>query len=211
MRPLAWPQALLRLLFVPVAVAIAYAQPAPAFRIEETTIAQIQAALRARTLTCRALVEQYLKRIDAYDKKGPALNAIVLVHPDAGIADVILNAAVPLTWSMPLTVVRGTVKSISDTSLTIGSTEMVLARAPEVIVELRYSASTAAASDQRAWDALGSVPAVKNHRVYLLTGESEFVARMDARSPVKAGQQLDVLLDLSHMHTFDRQTQEAIV
>jgi multiple sugar transport system ATP-binding protein len=47
--------------------------------------------------------------------------------------------------------------------------------------------------------------------VYLLTGESEFVARMDARSPVKAGQQLEVLLDMSHMHTFDRQTQEAIV
>src|SRR5687768_7625995 len=47
--------------------------------------------------------------------------------------------------------------------------------------------------------------------VYLLTGESEFVARMDARSPVKAGQQMDVLLDMSHMHTFDRQTQEAIV
>ena len=32
--------------------------------------------------------------------------------------------------------------------------------------------------------------------VYLLTGESEFVARMDARSPVKAGQQMDVLLDM---------------
>ena len=47
--------------------------------------------------------------------------------------------------------------------------------------------------------------------VYLLTGESEFVARMDASSPVKAGQQMDVLLDMSHMHTFDRQTQEALV
>jgi multiple sugar transport system ATP-binding protein len=47
--------------------------------------------------------------------------------------------------------------------------------------------------------------------VYLQTGENEFVARMDARSPVKAGQQMDVLLDLSHMHAFDRQTQEALV
>ncbi len=59
------------------------AQTPPRFALEETTIAQIQAALRARTLTCRALVERYLKRIDAYDKKGPALNAIVLVNPDA--------------------------------------------------------------------------------------------------------------------------------
>src|SRR5438128_1231854 len=53
------------------------------FALEETTVAQIETALRARTLTCRALVEQYLKRIDAYDKKGPALNAIVLINPDA--------------------------------------------------------------------------------------------------------------------------------
>jgi Asp-tRNA(Asn)/Glu-tRNA(Gln) amidotransferase A subunit family amidase len=29
------------------------------------------------------LVEQYLKRIDAYDKAGPALNAIVVVNPEA--------------------------------------------------------------------------------------------------------------------------------
>src|SRR5437867_11115480 len=53
------------------------------FTLEEATIAQIQAALRARTITCRTLVEQYLKRIDANDKSGPSLNAIVLVNPDA--------------------------------------------------------------------------------------------------------------------------------
>ena len=34
-------------------------------------------------LTCRALVDAYLRRIDAYDKNGPALNAIVVVNPDA--------------------------------------------------------------------------------------------------------------------------------
>jgi Asp-tRNA(Asn)/Glu-tRNA(Gln) amidotransferase A subunit family amidase len=34
-------------------------------------------------LTCRALVGQYLRRIEAYDKNGPALNAIVVVNPDA--------------------------------------------------------------------------------------------------------------------------------
>ena len=55
------------------------------------------------------------------------------------------------------------------------STELVLARAPDVIVELRYArGDTAAAADLRAWDALASVPAVKNHRVFILQGE-EFV------------------------------------
>jgi amidase len=55
----------------------------PPFRVEETTIAQIHAAMRAGSLTCRGLVEKYLRRIDAYDKNGPAINAIVLVNPDA--------------------------------------------------------------------------------------------------------------------------------
>lgn len=55
------------------------------------------------------------------------------------------------------------------------STEMVLARAPDVIIELRYNQSERVSdADMRAWDRLGSVPAVRNHRVYLLQGE-EFV------------------------------------
>ncbi len=64
-------------------VVLVHGQTAPRFTLEEATIAELESALRARTLTCRALVEQYLARIDAYDKKGPALNAIVLVNPDA--------------------------------------------------------------------------------------------------------------------------------
>src|SRR5471032_1759975 len=59
------------------------AQAPPAFRLEETTITQIQSAFRDGSLTCRSLVERYLARIDAYDKRGPALNAIVLVNADA--------------------------------------------------------------------------------------------------------------------------------
>jgi iron complex transport system substrate-binding protein len=57
------------------------------------------------------------------------------------------------------------------------STEMVLARAPEVIIELYYSGSIKPEqldAERRVWDALASVPAVKNRRVYLLTGD-EFV------------------------------------
>ena len=56
--------------------------PAP-FRVDEATIADIHAALKAKRVTCAALVEEYLRRIDAYDKNGPALNAIVQVNPEA--------------------------------------------------------------------------------------------------------------------------------
>jgi iron complex transport system substrate-binding protein len=54
------------------------------------------------------------------------------------------------------------------------STEMVLARAPDVIIELRYSQSDIHDGDITIWNRLSAVPAVKNHRVVLLAGE-EFV------------------------------------
>jgi len=55
------------------------------------------------------------------------------------------------------------------------STEMILARSPDVIIELRYTrAERAAASDSRVWNALSSVPAVRDRRIYVLEGE-EFV------------------------------------
>jgi amidase len=58
------------------------------FRVEETTIADVHAAFKAKTLTCHALVAQYLARIAALDKQGPAINAIVMLNPDAlAIAD----------------------------------------------------------------------------------------------------------------------------
>ena len=49
------------------ATAALSAQPPRPFQIEETTIADIQSALRGGTLTCRTLVERYLARIEAND------------------------------------------------------------------------------------------------------------------------------------------------
>ena len=70
------------LAFIAFAVAPS-AQAPPAFEAQEATIAEIHAAMRAGRLSCRALVEQYLRRIDTFDKNGPALNAIVVTNPDA--------------------------------------------------------------------------------------------------------------------------------
>ena len=53
------------------------------FEIEEATIAQVHDAMKAGTLTCKALVAQYLRRIDTYDRNGPSINAIVLINPEA--------------------------------------------------------------------------------------------------------------------------------
>jgi Asp-tRNA(Asn)/Glu-tRNA(Gln) amidotransferase A subunit family amidase len=53
------------------------------FEVHEATIARIHDAMKAGRLTCRALVEQYLRRIDVFDKNGPAINAIVVTNPEA--------------------------------------------------------------------------------------------------------------------------------
>jgi iron complex transport system substrate-binding protein len=57
------------------------------------------------------------------------------------------------------------------------STEMILTRAPEVILELHYGDSLKPErfdAERRAWNALPSVPAVRDNRVFLLGGD-EFV------------------------------------
>lgn len=73
-------------LFATVSALPAASQKSAPFNIDEATIAGVHAAFKAKTLTCRALVDAYLQRIDAYDKTGPALNAIVVVNP-AALAD----------------------------------------------------------------------------------------------------------------------------
>jgi Asp-tRNA(Asn)/Glu-tRNA(Gln) amidotransferase A subunit family amidase len=67
------------LLVIGVAVQPTRSQPAP-FRIVEATIDDVRAALASKQITCRALVEQYIKRIEAYDKSGPALNAVQTIN-----------------------------------------------------------------------------------------------------------------------------------
>lgn len=53
------------------------------FELMETTIAKVHRAMLDGQLTCRELVEAYLKRIDAFEDQGPAINAIILVNPKA--------------------------------------------------------------------------------------------------------------------------------
>jgi amidase len=74
---------LLVLLLSTVCSAGAAAQRTTGFRVEEATIASIHAAMRARTVTCRSLVQRYLDRIARYDKQGPAINALITLNPNA--------------------------------------------------------------------------------------------------------------------------------
>lgn len=55
----------------------------PAFDVTEKSIEDLQRAMQDKQVTSRELVELYLARIDAYDQRGPALNAIIAVNPRA--------------------------------------------------------------------------------------------------------------------------------
>ena len=61
---------------------------ASAVALEEATIDGLQAQMKAGTLTARRLTQAYLDRIEALDRKGPALRSVIETNPDAlSIAD----------------------------------------------------------------------------------------------------------------------------
>jgi amidase len=59
-------------------------EPGPApFDLEEASIAGLQKRLESGSDTAKSLTEKYLARIDALDRKGPALRAVLETNPDA--------------------------------------------------------------------------------------------------------------------------------
>lgn len=58
------------------------------FALNETTIDILQQKMQSGEYTSRSITDLYLKRIEAIDKKGPAINAVIELNPDAtSIAD----------------------------------------------------------------------------------------------------------------------------
>jgi amidase len=56
---------------------------AETLNIETATIADLDAAYATGRLTSAKVVDAYLKRIAAFDKKGPAINAVITLNPKA--------------------------------------------------------------------------------------------------------------------------------
>lgn len=53
------------------------------FELMEATIGDVHSAFASGQLTTRVLVQMYLDRIEAYDKQGPAINAVISLNPEA--------------------------------------------------------------------------------------------------------------------------------
>ncbi len=68
-----------------LAAALAFSVPARAAQLDisTATIGDLQTAMAAGALTSEKLTELYLARIAAYDQKGPALNTVITLAPDA--------------------------------------------------------------------------------------------------------------------------------
>jgi amidase len=59
------------------------AQTVGGVELMELTIARAHEAMLAGTLSARQLTEAYLARIDAYDKRGPSFNSLIMINPRA--------------------------------------------------------------------------------------------------------------------------------
>jgi amidase len=59
------------------------AAAAKPFEFEETTIAELQEAMRSGKHTARSITESYLARIEDVDKQGAALSSVIELNPDA--------------------------------------------------------------------------------------------------------------------------------
>jgi len=75
-----------RLLVASFAMLVVTLAPVSARRVidlESATIADLNAAFKAGTLTSEKLTELFLARIEAYDRRGPSLRALIAVNPKA--------------------------------------------------------------------------------------------------------------------------------
>src|SRR5215472_10341310 len=86
--------------------------------IEEVTISHLHAAYQAGETTARSVVRGYLDRIDAYDRRGPYLNSLILVNANALAEADRLDASLQSTAALtgPLHGVPVIVKDNLDTA-----------------------------------------------------------------------------------------------
>jgi len=106
------------------------------FELDELTIADLQQAMQSGKESARSLVKKYQARIEAVDRKGPALNSVIEVNPDAlEIAEALDRERSAKGARGPLHGIPVLIKDNIDTAdrmhTTAGSLALVDARPPE--------------------------------------------------------------------------------
>jgi amidase len=57
--------------------------PPPEFELDEMTVGELQSGMVSGKYTSHSIARKYLDRIDDIDKRGPAINSIIELNPDA--------------------------------------------------------------------------------------------------------------------------------
>jgi amidase len=57
--------------------------PPPAFELDEMTVGELQSGMASGKYTAHSITRKYLDRVDDIDKRGPAINSIIELNPDA--------------------------------------------------------------------------------------------------------------------------------
>jgi amidase len=117
----------------------------PPFELDGLGIAELQQGMRSGKWTARGLVENYLARIEAIDRKGPALRSVIEVNPDAvtlaDAADRARKEGRPLgpLHGIPL-LIKDNIDTADRMATTAGSLALVGARPPRdafLVTQLR--------------------------------------------------------------------------
>src|SRR5262245_57435446 len=100
--------------------------------VENANLTDLRDALLAGRTTATALAQAYLARIAAYDKAGPALNAVREINPDALAVAARLDAAKPdprlPLWGIPI-LIKDNIATGDSQHTTAGSLALAEARA----------------------------------------------------------------------------------
>jgi amidase len=104
--------------------------------LDELTIADIQAAIASGKYSCHSLTEHYLARIENFDRKGPSVNSVIEINPDAlAIADTLDQERKAKGLRGPLHGIPVLIKDNIDTAdrmqTTAGSLALVGSRPPK--------------------------------------------------------------------------------
>src|SRR5262245_7150086 len=105
------------------------------FEFSELTIAELQHGMTSGNYTARLLTEKYLTRIEAIDRKGPGLNSVIELNPDAlAVANALAKERKDKGARGPLHGIPILIKDNIDTAdkmaTTAGSLALVGARPP---------------------------------------------------------------------------------
>lgn len=159
----------------------------PVWDYSTTTLPDVTAAMRglanrigmpAEGATAAARIETQLQSIRTRVSGRPRPRTLLVFGREAGSLRGI-NASGGYGFLHDLLEVAGGTDVLGDVKRAAVqmSSEMVLARSPDVIVELHYGDAwvpTRVEAERRVWLALPSVPAVRSNRIHLLSGD-EFV------------------------------------